>query len=611
MIGLRRLGGSFLAALPLAILGSGCGLVLGLGDFTEGGGGSASTGSGQPEPCTPGTQRACLYTGPAGTKDVGPCHAGTQVCNPAGTDFAACVGEVLPATEDCGNDADDDCDGKVNNACPCTPGVAEACYSGPANTKGVGACVAGTHTCNAAGNDFGPCVGQVVPAVDVCSNGLDEDCDGFVCGKTMWARALDRMKINGVGVDGAGNIYVAGALNGPFTMGNVSLDVVGGSGTDVVVLKFDPAGTIIWGKSFGSMSNEVAYAIAVDKAGNVHLTGVVNGPTSFGGDALAAGVFVAKLSPEGAHLWSKACGGSTAQFSQGRGIAVDGTGNVLVTGNFGGSVSCGPGQSGTSSGGNDVFVIRMSGANGGPIWTKAFGDADNQYGYGVAADSNGDALVTGFYSGSIDFGGGSLVAQPGSTSIFVAKLGAAKGAHLWSKGESNSTRGQTIAVDPANNPIFAGTYSGATTFAGKSLAVAGGTTDILFGKLDKDTGNAIWLNGYGGDNGDSADGVAVNAAGRIALGGAFRNSADFGGGALASASLDAAFLATFDASPTQHLWSKQFSSTDLGPNGTHAVAVGPTGEVVAGGQFYGTIDFGDGMSIVSTSSTAFLVRVAP
>jgi hypothetical protein len=281
-----------------------------------------------------------------------------------------------------------------------------------------------------------------------------------------------------------------------------------------------------------------------------------------------------------------------------------------VTGSFGGTLSCAIGQSVTSLGVADAFVLRMGVTNGGPIWTKRFGDAaSSQYGYGIAAAAaNGDALVTGSFLGSIDFGGGPLTAAA-STSLFVAKLSAGAGAHVWSKSGGSGAAGASIAVDATDNAVFAGSYSGVTTFAGKTVAAAGGATDILFGKLDATTGNALWLNGYGNTNGDSGNSVAVSAAGRVAMGGAFRNSVDFGGGSLASGSLDAAFVATFDATPT-HLWSKQFSSATLGPNATSSVAFGPAGEVVAGGQFYGTVDFGTG-ALAGANGTAFLVHVAP
>ncbi|NOY90700.1 MAG: C-type lectin domain-containing protein [Deltaproteobacteria bacterium] len=77
----------------------------------------------------------------------------------------------VSTTEIC-NGRDDDCDGTVDEGCDCTPGDLRACGSD------MGACVAGTETCEAAGWS-GRCVGEVGPATEVC-NGLDDDCNGTV-----------------------------------------------------------------------------------------------------------------------------------------------------------------------------------------------------------------------------------------------------------------------------------------------------------------------------------------------------------------------------------------------------------------------------------------------
>jgi hypothetical protein len=66
--------------------------------------------------CTPNTVVQDCYDGPPGTAGVGICASGQQSCIGI---LGPCNGQVVPATkEDCSNDADDDCDGKVNNTCP-------------------------------------------------------------------------------------------------------------------------------------------------------------------------------------------------------------------------------------------------------------------------------------------------------------------------------------------------------------------------------------------------------------------------------------------------------------------------------------------------------------
>lgn len=62
----------------------------------------------------------------------------------------------------------------------CTPGAEEPCYNGPADTLGVGTCIAGIATCNDRGTALGPCVGEVLPAAEPCGSSADENCDGVI-----------------------------------------------------------------------------------------------------------------------------------------------------------------------------------------------------------------------------------------------------------------------------------------------------------------------------------------------------------------------------------------------------------------------------------------------
>ncbi|HEY3358070.1 MAG TPA: hypothetical protein VGQ83_32775 [Polyangia bacterium] len=123
--------------------------------------------------CTNGTTRGC-YDGPAGTAGVGTCHAGTQECVDGA--WTACAGQVAPEPSNC---AALSCAGTPNPGCGCTVGDTQPCYTGPANTAGVGTCHGGTKTCvaGAGGAAFGDCVGERLPEAEQC-DGKDHDCNG-------------------------------------------------------------------------------------------------------------------------------------------------------------------------------------------------------------------------------------------------------------------------------------------------------------------------------------------------------------------------------------------------------------------------------------------------
>jgi hypothetical protein len=137
--------------------------------------------------CIPGETRDC-YTGREGTDGIGACRLGTQTCGASRTWNAGCVGERTPAAmETCGNAVDDDCNGDTDEGCgECMPGATRMCYSGAAATMGVGTCRGGTQTCDAMRRWSAACEGEVIPAMEVCGNGGDENCNGMsdeMCGE--------------------------------------------------------------------------------------------------------------------------------------------------------------------------------------------------------------------------------------------------------------------------------------------------------------------------------------------------------------------------------------------------------------------------------------------
>ncbi len=248
-------------------------------------------------PCTtPGTTRQC-FVGPASSRGVGICRDGAQTCNPKnelGGTWGPCEGGVAPAQEDCVSTADRNCDGKIGCDDPtckthksclpdCNPGDTKPCYTGPAGTLGKGVCKAGVIACEN-GKWGTTCTGQTLPSAEVCSGGVDEDCNGLVdCNDSACAPTAACCTPNPTTVDGT--IY-ANSSTSLYRVDPVTFAVtkvgdfnIGEEMTDVAVT---PAG-VVYGVSFSSLysinktTGKATFVASVGGSGNNSLTFLPNG----------------------------------------------------------------------------------------------------------------------------------------------------------------------------------------------------------------------------------------------------------------------------------------------------------------------------------------------
>ena len=584
----------------------------GAGGMGGSGGMAGMGGMGGGMICEPASTTTC-YSGPAGTETMGACAPGTKTCNPEGTAYGPCEGEITPVTETCLTPVDDDCDGSINEdgeGCGCSPNQSEACYSGPQGTQDVGLCKAGMRTCNAAGTGFGPCVGEVTPKAESCATqALDESCDNApACtGSPVWSKLYPggTSTTFDVATDAAGNVYAIGVFTGSVDFGGGAVSADGLD--DVFVVKLDKTGAFGWLKRFGDADYQYGQGIVVDAAGNVLITGYFTGSVDFGGGALASAgnedIFVAKLDPTGAHVWSKRFGDASDQNALS--LAVDTAGNVVVLGYFNGAVDFGGGVL-TSAGLEDIFVVKLSAAGGAHQWSKRFGDAMKQFGTGIAVDSADNILLAGSFSGSVDLGSGPLTSL-GSEDVLVAKLDAA-GGYVWASrhGDSNEQNGVGVATDSQGNVLITGHFKGQLGFGGPVLS-AGAVEDIYIAKLTGG-GAHVWSKDFGdAANQQFGQAVAVDGEDNIVLTGYFSGAATFGAGSVTSVDGRDIFAVKLDPAGG-HLWNKRFG--DLGNQFGQATAVDALGNIVLGGYVSGTVDFGGGPVSVA-ADTAYVVKLLP
>ena len=267
--------------------------------------------------------------------------------------------------------------------------------------------------------------------------------------------------------------------------------------TDIVVGVVDLASTgkVVWGAQFGGTGNSQCTAIAMDASGNTYIAGNYNGSLSFtsvpsGGKTIAlptvstsnslALMFVAEFDANGNAVAAQTWG--SAGISNINGIAVDGSGNVIVGGsialanaNFGGSVG-----TLTSLGLLNGFVVKLNNALTTAAWGFTFGDATfNQSVLSLATSSTGNVFIGGAFEGSLGAKLNGLTSvSDTSTSAFDAQLAAATGAVecAHSYGDASGNHGMNVvnvataaAGSLANAVTYAGNFSGTMTLGNSSL----------------------------------------------------------------------------------------------------------------------------------------------
>ena len=125
------------------------------------------------------------------------------------------------------------------------------------------------------------------------------------------------------------------------------------------MLKLSSSGTYEWNTFFGSSNGtDIGDGITVDSSGNVYVTGYSNGTWGSPLNAYSGGddIFVLKLSSSGTYEWNTFFGSSNGT-DYGYGIAVDSSGNVYVTGDSNATWGF---PLNAYSGGYDIFVLKLS-----------------------------------------------------------------------------------------------------------------------------------------------------------------------------------------------------------------------------------------------------------
>ncbi len=349
-----------------------------------------------------------------------------------------------------------------------------------------------------------------------------------------------------------------------------------------------------WALRAGSSDSRAdhGHAVAVDSSGNTYITGDFYGSATFGTKTLTSAgdkdVFIAKINSAGNYVWAVKAGG--IGLDRGRGIAVDGSGNVYVSGYFQKTATFGgftltEASSGDPLGTADIFVTKLD-TNGNFLWAIKAGGLNFDHSQSICVDDAGNLYLTGYFQGTASFGNMSLTSV-NYYDLFVAKL-SPSGTFLWVRGMDGREWGaHSIAASRTNEIYVTGYFRGTANFGSHTL-VSSGDEDIFILRLNSE-GDILWAQKAGGPSTDRGEAVAVSSTGQIFITGSFKESATFGTVLLSSLGGSDTFISKLN-SDGNFLWTKQAGG--IGNIIGRGIATDEYGDIYVVGSFTGVASFG-------------------
>jgi hypothetical protein len=267
----------------------------------------------------------------------------------------------------------------------------------------------------------GPAMAAGTP---IAWTGVLQNSDGLALSGGTWGTGSGQvLNLTGYRRDGSGNTYIAGTFQGTISPPGVGLGpLTSAGGTDVFMVKYYPAPPVkvLSQAQYGDAQDQSVSTLAVNGSGDVLLGGQFAGTIMYADmpyTAPAGGTALFVLYG-GTNLWAYSFGDGPGEVH----ASMDQAGQIVLAGGFLGAIDFNGAQVSNPTMNQNIFAAKLDPVVGAPIWLRSFAGSGASVAHGVAAIPFGDSIVVGEVSGAISFVDGGIEATAG-TDAFVVRLG--------------------------------------------------------------------------------------------------------------------------------------------------------------------------------------------
>ena len=295
-----------------------------------------------------------------------------------------------------------------------------------------------------------------------------------------------------------------------------------------------------WAKRFGTNMDDQGLSVVNDGNGTIYHSGLFLNMITIGSDTLpgtdAYSIFMAKMDDSGAWEWAKAGVGPVGIEPFG-GACIDSQGQPWFAGTFTDNAMFDETIL-ISMGAADAYLVRLNTTGEFDILLSAGGVGDD-WGYGCAVDESDGAIIVGNFEGNMS-AGDMNVSSNGWLDAFIASADS-EGVwqSISSFGGSGYEIARSVSITPNGERIVVGSMSG-TVNVGEHTLTSNGNSDAMVISMNAND-SVNWALNVGGTGEEVANGVMIGGGSPIIVGN-FQNTVDFKGNSNTSEGMNDFFI---------------------------------------------------------------------